>query len=177
MILKTLSHTLLSQPPRQLVSRGSHTALRPGLSPFQQTRWSAGSSHHDPIPLLSCPADAAMPTRQMVMVNFRVRLASCGTLKALVEEDPGGTGWIWGCGGRGTEDLPQTMKSSRGPSDYMASAQTSSLGGILHEVLRAQIGDGQIWNQTRRWHPFSWEAFTVKNFSKTLLQCLKVGDN
>ena len=78
----------------------------------------------------------------MDIVNFRVRLASRGTLKALMEEDPRGTtGYIWGCGGRGTEDLSQTMNSSQEPSDYMASAQTSSLGRIVHAVLRVQVGD------------------------------------
>lgn len=93
MILKALSQPLISQPPRQLESGDSHTTIRPGLFLFSRPfpRWSAGSNHDDPIPVLSRPADAAMPTRQMGRVNFRVRLASFGTLKVLMEEDPGGT--------------------------------------------------------------------------------------
>lgn len=77
-----------------------------------------------------------MPTKQMDMEKFRALLASCGALKALMEEEPQGTAF-GGCAGRGTKDIPQTVRSPREQSDYMALAQTWSLGGIVCAILRA----------------------------------------
>lgn len=69
--------------------------------------------------------------------NFQALLVSYGTLLLVEEEPRRTTGWIWRCGGRGPGDLPHTVKFSWGRSDYLASAQTLSLGGILCAILRA----------------------------------------
>lgn len=66
------------------------------------------------------------------------------------------------------------VKSSWGRSDYMASAQTSSLGGILMPPKSLGSGLADLESILGA-PPFHSEAFTTKNFSGCCFNVYKLG--
>lgn len=70
---ESLKFPLNRPTPQQLVSEVSLPILQ---------AFSLVAPPTDPTRLLNCPMNAAMPTSQMDMENFRALLASCGTLSS-----------------------------------------------------------------------------------------------